>query len=129
MAAIPYQFPGWVVGLDPCPELAVFKPCARHDTNEATAAAVEVVQGVAAAQLAVSDVEEIVAADGTTEGVPSLLVSASVVLVARLAPELNGDPTIAAGGQDKEELLEIGTMIFGVTVGDERCPLPADACP
>ena len=74
VTAIPYQFPGWVVGLDPCPELAVFEPRARHDANEAAAAAVEVVHGIAAAQLAVSDVEEIVAADGTTEGVPSLLV-------------------------------------------------------
>jgi len=129
MAAIPYQFPVWVVGLDPGPKLAVFEPRARHDADEAAAAAVEVVHSIAAAQLAISDVEEIVAADGPAEGVPGLLVSASVVLVARLAPELNGDPTIAAGGQDKEELLEIGTMIFGVTVGDERCPLPADACP
>ena len=58
------------------------------------------------------------------------LISASVVLVACLAPGTESEtPPSRLVVRMKRSCFEIGAMIFGITVGDERCPLPTDATP
>jgi hypothetical protein len=36
-------------------------------------------------------------------------------------PKLHRHPALGLGGQDEQQLLQIGTMVFGVPVGDRRC--------
>jgi len=51
----------------------------------------------------------------------------AVTLVAVPAAELDGYATITAGGEDEQELFEVGAMLLAVPVRDAWRALPADA--
>lgn len=46
-------------------------------------------------------------------------MGARVVGVALLATELHGDAAVLTGGEDKEQLFEVGAMVFRVAIGDK----------
>jgi hypothetical protein len=81
------------------------------------------------AELRICDVEEVHLAGQVTQGLPGFQVRDGVVGVAIPHAELAGDAVIRAGGQDREKLLEIRTVILRVTVGDPRRPVAADRAP
>jgi hypothetical protein len=107
------------VGLKPLSELAVFPARARHDANETPATAVDVVHRLTITELGVSDIEEIYAAGRATQRLPGVFMGARVVGVAMLAAKLHGDAAVVTGGEDKEQLFEVGAMVFRVAIGDK----------
>jgi hypothetical protein len=117
------------MGLDPFAELCVFLARARHHTDEAPAALVDVVHGLAGTEFGVGYIEKVGPARGLAQGIPALLVRARVAGIAMLAAKLYRHPAVIAGGEDKQQLFEVGAVVFGVTVGDVRGALAAHLAP
>jgi hypothetical protein len=97
---------------------------ARQDGDEAAAGAVDEAQVIETAELGVGDIEEIRTAGHGPQRRPGLDVGDGVVGVAVGGAKLDRHTAIGIGGQNEQQLLQIRAMVFGITVGDRRCPLP-----
>ena len=129
VVAVPYNHPLGRVGLNPFAELCVLPPVARHHGDEASARALDVIHVLARAQFAVGNVEEVGAPGDGAQRIPGLDVGARVVDVAVGAAEGHGHMAVGGHGENEQQLLEIGAMGLGVSVGDGRRAAPSDSSP
>ncbi len=123
---IPHGHPGHLELLDPPAELHVLLARSWQHGDESAAEVVDRLHVIEGAELRVGHVEEIRTAVQVPESLPGLHVGGRVVGVSVLAPKLHGDSAVDAGGQDEEELFEIGPAGFRVAVGDPGRPAAAD---
>src|ERR1700756_4877370 len=126
MGAIPNTGPVGGIGLDPLAKLLVFQAAAREYGDEAPTRAIDVIHVLARTQLGIGDIEEVCPARHGAQRVPGLNVGAGVAGIAIATAERDGDIAVGVRGQNEQELLEIGTVLLGVTVGDRRCGASAD---
>ena len=81
-------------------------------------------------QLAIRDVEEVVSPGQLAEQIPGGDVGPVIGGVATLDPEVHRHGTVAADGEDVEQLLEVGAVILVVAPGDREAELsPQRALP
>ena len=102
------------------------RAAAGKDGDEAPAGAIDMVHVLARAQLGVRNVEEVGATRDGAERIPGLDVGAGIVGVTVAATKGDGDPAVVCRREDKEELLEIGAVVLGDTIGDRRRGSTAD---
>jgi hypothetical protein len=115
--------------LNPLAELGVFEPHAWQHRYEAPARAIDVVHVLVRTQLRIGDVEEIRLAGDGHKRVPSLDMSSRVARVAVRAAEVHGDVAVGIHGQNEEQLLEVGAVVFGIAIGDRRRPSSSNRAP
>lgn len=72
IALIAHPLPVGLVGLDPLAELAVLEAGAWHHAHEPPTPAVDVIHGLARAQLGIGDVEEVATPGGAAQRLPAL---------------------------------------------------------
>jgi hypothetical protein len=108
------------VRLQPLAKLGVLEPRARQHGDEAPAGTVDVVEVVVAAELRVRHVEEVRPPGHGPQRVPGRDVGDGVVGVAVGDPEGHRHPALGLGGEDEEQLLQIGAVVLRVAVDDGR---------
>ena len=115
---------------DPGAEGGVFTSGAGEHAEEPSAMPVDVGHVLGGGQLAIRDVEEVVSPGQLAEQVPGGDVGAVIGGVAALDPEVHRHGTVAADGEDVEQLLEVGAVILVVAPGDRQAKLsPQGALP
>jgi hypothetical protein len=111
-------------------EGGIFTSGAGKHAEEPAAMLVDVGHVLGSGQLAIRDVEEVVSPGQLAEQVPGGDMGPVVGGVATLNPEVHRHGTVAADGEDVEQLLEVGAVILVVAPGDREAELsPQRALP
>ncbi len=116
------------VRLEPGLEEPIFLAGAREHREEAAAVLVDVLEGLARAELAVGDIEEVRRAHQRAEHLPGLAVGGAVLRIAIGHLDVDGHGAVGAHRKDPEELFEIGPVVLVVAERhDQRGPAPDQA--
>ena len=83
-------------------------------------------EGRLGAELAVGHVQKVRPPGELSQHFPGLDVRSGVAGVAIQGPVVDGDGTVGGHAQDEQKLLEVGTVILVVTVGDQDRRLSAN---
>jgi hypothetical protein len=108
------------VALQPVPEGAVFLAGAGHHGDEPATPAGDVPHRLSGAQLAVRDVEEVDPAQQRDQTVPGRDVRRVIDGVAVGQAVGDRDGPVRADGEDPDQLLEVGSVVLRVPLGDHR---------
>jgi hypothetical protein len=111
-ALAPERSPANPVGQAVVGESADLTAGARQDGDKAPVLPIDPQEGFAHAQFAVGDIDEVVLAQQTAQGLPGFPVGGVVGLVAVVGLVMNGDGSVGGHTQAINQLLEIGAVVF-----------------
>jgi hypothetical protein len=120
-----HDLPLWCVGLQPVPEERLLLAAFGQHGHKASSPGRDVPHRLFGAQLGVGDIDEPGVSDEIDEPVPRGDVGEAVLRVARRAPVRERDRPVGRHREDPQQLLEVGTMVLVVAVGDLRDRLAA----